>query len=602
MRFSPGVSHCLRFFLISGMLCAPLFSSFSLESDNNGVKFALKSVFPTGGRISGPAVHSQKGFILFSEDRYIYIFDSEGSFTERKKNHDKPLPFQTAGKDGIVYKHYRKNLLNGYSLKAINPRGNILWSASSSSPPLCAPVINSSGSIVAVSADGNAVSYSYLGRKRWEVSLPVIAGEASSFSTPENQPLFLAANNGAGRVDGRVYAGFSDGHIFALDDSGNIVKSVNTNGSGITALYAANGKVFVSGRDGLLTVLDSDLNYSASAHLKAGAFSLSSGNAGIGMERSYDSLMLAAVLSNGGAAILDSSFVPVLSRGGGYGYAGTPLFTENAVYFLRESGSVTRYSLADGTSEEVRIPFQSVYGLKGDDLEDNDCAQLSAYNNLVIIGGKDWNIYFFDAENHGREEKGEKESGISGKSEDYLLLKPDNRHLLYINELSLSDDAADREKALSLIADFLSSGRMSGKDENYIISVIEKTALPGSSLIRSKSASLLGSIGTKRTAEILRRILRAETDPFTASEVIRELGRAGCDPDGESIRLFALSVARFPDDERVAQAVTDALKGINNYHGYLPSPDGRALLLKMLELSGNRDLKLKIINVLRSLE
>ncbi|MCL2481102.1 MAG: hypothetical protein FWF38_05280, partial [Spirochaetaceae bacterium] len=109
-------------------------------------------------------------------------------------------------------------------------------------------------------------------------------------------------------------------------------------------------------------------------------------------------------------------------------------------------------------------------------------------------------------------------------------------------------------------------------------------------------------IGTIETVNMLRNMLGRETDSVIASVIIKELGKAGSDPYGESVRLFERAYSRFPDDLAVVDNIIMGIKNINNYQGYLYENTGKNLLLKMLERTEKYDLKLKIMDVLKTLD
>jgi len=586
-----GFYSRLLFFIL---LISSVTALFSLESERS--TFYTESIFPTGGMITGQAAVSGGNILLFSEDRYLYIFDSSGLFVSRVRIPEKPHSFQTSGSDGIIYKYFSSG-----SFGAFNSRGQILWSAVNNSPPFCPPVINSFGNIFTAAKDGMIKSYSYLGRKRWELDtsrLSVNADKAEQYSEGK-----LSAGLCAGDLQGEIYAGFSDGVISVISDSGRIIKRHAVSDNIITAISADSKGIYVSDSGGNLLLLDSGLNLISSARLESAASSIRAGKQ-----------LTAVVMKNGSACVFDKNLALISRQGSSRSITGAPAVSGSLAWFLSRNGFIVRFDSQNAEYEDLKIPYQAVSGMRsrvsGAITGGGSSAYISISDKLLIAGGLDWNIYFSRDDGILLPSESQYAAVVFDNMEADAAELPDNRYLIYVNELSLSEDAGNREKALALIGEMLSE-TLTGRDERYAVSILKRIAASGlrsgrsiqggsNAVIRSRAVELLGKVGTRETAALLRKILHGETDPFTAAAAVKQLGRAGSDPDGRSIRLFASTWSRFPGDIRIAESIISALKDITAYHGYLPSSEGRTLLFKMLEMNGNHELKFKIADILRN--
>ncbi|MCL2706513.1 MAG: hypothetical protein FWE72_09935, partial [Spirochaetaceae bacterium] len=170
------------------------------------------------------------------------------------------------------------------------------------------------------------------------------------------------------------------------------------------------------------------------------------------------------------------------------------------------------------------------------------------------------------------------------------------------------------EKAFELL-DNIFMEKITANDERYILSILGRVAFgsgmanqktfsraESSAVIRNKAALIAARIGTIETVNMLRNMLSRETDPFIAGIIIKELGEAGSDPYGESVRLFERTFIRFPNDINIIENIIVGIKNIYSYQGYFHENGGKNLLFKMLERSERHDLKSKIMNVLRTLD
>ncbi|MCP5515437.1 MAG: PQQ-binding-like beta-propeller repeat protein [Spirochaetales bacterium] len=586
--FLAGISQIklLTFILVTAC------TSFLCPSENEiPVPLSLKSVFSTGGRISGPPLeYPGGGIIFFSEDRYLYRFDSFGVFLSRKKAGSGFSPFHAQGIDGIIYKYFRDN-----TLKAVNAAGGILWSVKNNSTPFCAPVISSAGAVITAGSRSILTCYSYRGRKRWELDLK------NSIKVAEGEDLLFSCPPCAG-AQGRIFAGMSSGRIASVDSSGKITKSINSSGYSITALVSAGKKVYASDSSGRLLVYSEDLELQKNFKLKSPAVSIRSGRN-----------ILAIVHRSGSASVYDDEMTLLYSSGTSMKITGDPLVAGKYVYFLSGRGFVSWFDPESGAHGEEAIPAKAVTGIRGVKDEFPRLPFIYKEGPLLAAGGEDWNIYFFHAPASSPADR--KSTQQYSEDEDLYSLRPDTGFLIYINELLMSDDPGEREKAMKLAENALSSGITAG-DEEYLIQMIRNSALrgrgnvfagkgmtgPGSASVKSTAAVILGRLGTHDALALLREILKAETDPFAASVEIRELGKAGSDYDGRSIAEIISAWNRFHDYPGINETIIESFKGITSYHGYFPSQEGKKLLFKMLERNRNRELQLKVIELLKYME
>ncbi len=570
-----------------------------LYGNDEQPSFYIKSIFSTGGRISGYICRDPRsGFFVFSEDRYIYNFYNNGDFRSRKRISGKPAPYHVQGLDGVVYKYF-----DNTALKAINMKGDILWNIKNEALPAFPPVVNSMGNIFTIT-NNKIISYSYLGRKRWEFETNTagrnggkIAGTSNiSFSVP----LFPVTG-------GIVYTGLSDGTVIAIDNYGKIVKTAKISDTEITALNINGNKIIVSDKNNNLFILGhQDLKIIRSIKLRSEAAHIISDK---------DAKIIAIVTETGNIELFDSTLFPFPVKIRGYGFTGTPLYFNNSFYFAKDNGFIIKLDINLKKIEEVPIPFESVHGLRKSADDINMTLAISSYKNMMIAGGLDWNLYFMEEKSYKDTQPDNSDSSIfihtTAQTTDII---PDTKYLIYINELSLLEDIKSRENALDLLDKVFQEG-ITGNDERYILSILGRivssyggknlkpdSRVESNSIMRSKSAVLTGKIGTQESIKMLIDMLKIEPDPFTAAIIIKELGKLGSDPYGEVVKLFQIVYSRFSNDLNIAENIVLAIKNINSYQGYLLGNEAAQLLFKMLERSERRDLQLEIVDVLKSLD
>ncbi|MDX9801582.1 MAG: PQQ-binding-like beta-propeller repeat protein, partial [Spirochaetia bacterium] len=329
---------------------------------------SLKSVFATGGRISGdPLAAPGGGILFFSEDRYLYSFDSSGAFLSRKKIKNSFSPFHAQGIDRIIYKYFRDN-----SLKAVNSSGQILWSVKINSTLLYAPFISSSGDIITAEDDGILSSYSYSGRKRWELDLKNSPVTNSSKAAMSCIPC-------AG-LSGVIYAGMSDGNIVSLNSSGKIIKWIKNTENSITALFSSGRKLYASDTKGRLLVYNKDLDLQKSLKLKSPVLSIRASRN-----------LLAVIHRNGSASVYDDEMKLLRSFGSSMKITGEQLLDDRNVYFLAGKGFVAWFDSLSGISGEASIPLKAVNGIR--EVKDKYPHHSFLYKEGAILaaGGEDWN-------------------------------------------------------------------------------------------------------------------------------------------------------------------------------------------------------------------
>ena len=586
----------LHIFLIS------LFSLYGTESGETEASFYIKSIFTTGGRISGYIADDPRGgFLAFSEDRYLYSFFNNGELRARKKISGKPVSHHAQGFDGVIYKYFDSTVL-----KAINMKGDVIWSVKNDDPPAFSPIVNSMGNIITIS-DSKIISYSYMGRQRWEIGTDISVkqdkkneySQSRFFSTP-----LIPATGGI------VYVGMSDGTVIAIDNYGQIIRTAQISATKITALCISNNKIIISDENSNLFIRDlRDLKNIRSVKLRSPASHIAT---------TKDGNVIIIVAKAGNMELFDStlSLYPVKIRG--YGFTGASLYFGNSFYFIKGNGFILKFDINKGKTEEIPIPFEAVHGFRTAADNMNMHLTISAYKNMIIAGGLDWNIYLIEEREYKniqeQRESSSQNSLFTANSQNDGAIVPDTKYLLYINELSQSEDLANRENAFELLDQVLLE-RITGNDERYILSILGRVAFglggvnqkassrgENSSVIRTKTALIAAKIRTIETVNILRNMLSRETDPFIASIIIKELGEAGSDPYGESVRLFERAFERFPNNLNVIENIIMGIKNINIYQGYFHENGGKNLLFKMLERSEKHDLKLKIMDVLKTLD
>ncbi|MCL2293410.1 MAG: PQQ-like beta-propeller repeat protein [Spirochaetes bacterium] len=583
-----NISFSAKFLLKAFMLLILFFASFTaLFGTERGTSLYVKSVFTTGGRISGAALADLRGgFLAFSEDRYLYSFYGNGDFRSRRRMPARPAPFHVQGHDGIIYKYFEDN-----TLRAINMRGSVLWSVRKETPPAFNPIVNSAGNIITVT-ESKITSYSFMGRKRWELAADAFAGQGVFFSTS-----LVSA-----RAGGIVYAGMSDGTVAAINNHGQIVRTVRAAGAGIAALNAEGNAVIAADKSGRLFILDPrELKIIRSARLRSPALHITA---------SGDNRVIAVLTEAGGVEMFDSELSLFLPRVRGAGFTGRPLYFNNNFYFVRNNGSIVKFDISYGITEELLIPRGAVYGLRTAADNANMPLALSVYNNMILAGGLDWNLYVIEERNYRASGRGSSQRQAGSQSimfvrraQNSVDIIPDTRLLIYINELLLLEDVTVRENAMNLLHKVVLDG-VTGNDEKFVLAILERHAFPETernAVIRSKAVIIAAEIGTIETVSMLRSMLWAERCPFVTSVIIEELGKAGSDPHGETVRMFQTAHSRFPDNLAIIENIIAGIENINRYHGYLYKNEGKNFLFRILERTERRDLRLRILNAVRNL-
>ena len=65
--------------------------------------------------------------------------------------------------------------------------------------------------------------------------------------------------------------------------------------------------------------------------------------------------------------------------------------------------------------------------------------------------------------------------------------------------------------------------------------------------------------------------------------------------------LFSRIISRYPADKRIAESVLYSLLQISEYHGFMPAGESRSLLIFMLDNTDDTDLKLSVMNALKTI-
>ncbi|MCL2481723.1 MAG: hypothetical protein FWF38_08435, partial [Spirochaetaceae bacterium] len=445
----------LLIFLIS------LASLHGAEHGETEASFYIKSIFTTGGRISGyVSADPRGGFLAFSEDRYLYSFYNNGEMRSRKKISGKPAPFHVQGFDGVIYKYFDSTVL-----KAINMKGDVIWSIKNDTPPAFSPVVNSMGNIITVT-DNKIISYSYMGRKRWEIGSDISEKQDKKNTKVKDRffstPLIPAAG-------GVVYAGMSDGTVVVVGNYGEIIKAMQISVTEITALGISSEKIIVSDKSSNLFILDHQLKILDSVKLRSPASYIVAAK---------DDSVIAVLTKAGNVELFDSSFSLFPARIRGYGFTGMPLCFGNSFYFVKSNGFILKFDIAQKKAEEIPIPFEAVHGFRTPADIDTPLT-ISAYKNMIIAGGLDWNLYLIEERDYKNIQAQGADSFqnyiFTNNPQSNVDIAPDTRYLLYINELSLVEDVAGRENAFELLDQFFLE-KITGNDERYILSIIGRVA------------------------------------------------------------------------------------------------------------------------------
>jgi hypothetical protein len=120
--------------------------------------------------------------------------------------------------------------------------------------------------------------------------------------------------------------------------------------------------------------------------------------------------------------------------------------------------------------------------------------------------------------------------------------------------------------------------------------------------VRAEAARLLGMVGSTRSRHALIQVISNEYDAVALSAEIEALGFLASDPDGASSRAIAEALSRAgmsPPDDRIADAVLDALERIGAYEGGVGDPAAIAAVLAISAGDFSRQIRSRALSVLR---
>ncbi|MEW5801030.1 MAG: PQQ-binding-like beta-propeller repeat protein [bacterium] len=260
--------------------------------------FEKKWDFLTGQSIiSSPALASDGTVYIGSNDNYLYALYPNGDLRWKFKTDETAGAHETegnvfsspaVGSDGTIYMGSRDT-----HLYAINPDGSYKWSYPTGDKIFSSPAIDPNSGIIYVgSNDGKLYALYPDGREKWSaelggwVSSPAVgpdhviyvgSGQVDWFNPPRSVGSLYAVNPADGHIEwsreisifsrpavdshGIVYAGSTDGRIYALDssDDGSIVWKYTTGGPVISSpVLGPFGIVYVGSDDAKLYALNPD--------------------------------------------------------------------------------------------------------------------------------------------------------------------------------------------------------------------------------------------------------------------------------------------------------------------------------------------------------
>ena len=527
--------------------------------------------YATGGQIrSRPAVGTEGTVYAASEDGFLYAWDPAGRLLWRSDLGWLPWDCLALGGDGTIYTG-----LKNKDFLAINPSGHLLWRFHLDSLPAGDPAVAADGTVYVGTTAGTLAALSHLGRPQWSITLPGAITRAP-------------AVDGAGTI----YLVAADRRLYALTQWGEFKWSLPIPAVPTALAIAAGGTVLVGTVEGSVIAVNPGGDV---------AWRTSTGSRVAGVSAGAGQVVVAS--SNGQVIGLTDKGVQLWKLAAGKRMETAPLLDSSVPYELAADGTLLPVDRARPGTESFPVGTFGSIVLSG--------------AGTFYVGGRDWILYAIgvprlpDArlaadggatsaawpqEGHDQGHSGRTDAGPPGGNEALLNAIPD---YLYLQSLAGADN---RDMILLLLANIRGriDDRSIGKSTWYVVRLLEQ--LSGEGIlnpvyrnlkvinsfpdVRTEAARLLGLVGSTRSRHALIQVMANEYDPVALSTEIRALGFLASDSDGASSRAIAEALARAgmsPPDDRIADAVLDALERIGTYEGGVGEP---AAIAAVLAISG----------------
>jgi len=230
--------------------------------------------FITGGRIrSYPAVAKNGWCYFISDDRFLYVVDSQGEQRWRCYLGERLADCLALGFDGTAYVGHK----NG-TLKAINKMGKIIWRLELDQGLSFAPAIGPDGRVYLVSDEGNLLVISHHGSLLTSVAIggrpqiaPVLDADRSLIIIRSDGVVLRYSREGkrlwglglGGRLSapaigatGDIYLGSSNGKFYCINTKGLLRWELNLQAASLTPSLDETGVIYVPLQNKMLYALE----------------------------------------------------------------------------------------------------------------------------------------------------------------------------------------------------------------------------------------------------------------------------------------------------------------------------------------------------------
>jgi outer membrane protein assembly factor BamB len=520
-----------------------------------------------------------------SEDGFLYAWDPAGSLLWKSDLGWLPWDCLALGGDGTIYAGLKNN-----DFLAINPSGHLLWRFHLDGLPAGDPAVAADGTVYVGTAVGTLAALSHLGRLQWTITLPGAITRAP-------------AVDGAGTI----YLVAADRRLYALTQWGEFKWSLPIAAAPTALAVAAGGTVLVGTVEGSVIAVHPNGDI---------AWRYSTGTRIAGVSAGAGQIVVAS--SNGQVVGLTEKGAPQWKVVIGKRIDAAPLLGSSAPCEFAADGTLLLLDPArQGTDSFAVGTFGSVVLSRG---------------GTFYVGGRDWILYAIGAlrpagdtdpspardpaawpqEGHDEAHSGRTDAGPPIGNEALLNAVPD---YLYLQSLAGADNRDMILLLLAKIRDRIDDHSI-GKSTWYVVRLLEQFSGEGllnpvyrnmkviNSFpdVRTEAARLLGLVGSTRSRHALIQVIASEYDSIALSAEIGALGFLASDSDGASSRAIAAALSRAgmsPPDDRIADAVLDALERIGAYEGGAGEPAATAAILAISSGDFPQQIRSRALGVLR---
>ena len=573
--------------------------------------------YATGGQIrSRPAVGAEGTIYAASEDGFLYAWDPGGNLLWKSDLGWLPWDCLALSGDGTVYAG-----LKNRDFLAINPAGHLLWRFHLDGLPAGDPAVAADGTVYVGTTAGTLAALSHLGRPQWTITLPGAITRAP-------------AVDGAGTI----YLVAADRRLYSLTQWGEFKWSLPIPAVPTALAIAAGGTVLVGTVEGSVIAVNPGGDV-------AWRFSAAAGIAGV----STGAGQIVAASSTGEVIGLTDRGRQVWKLSMGKRMEAAPLLGGSVPYELAADGTLLPVdparpgtdSFAVGTFGSIVLSRTGTFYLGGRDwilyaigVPCPADAKSAEYGSAGIparpegrtrsgntpyggaesaeYGGADRGRDTWPQDGHDQGHSGRTDAGPPVGNEALLNAIPD---YLYLQSLAGVDNRDMILLLLAKIRDRIDDHSI-GKSTWYVARLLERFSgegllnpvfrsmklINGFPDVRTEAARLLGMVGSTRSRHALIQVIAGEYDPVALSAEIEALGFLASDSDGASSRAIAAALSRAgmsPPDDRIADAVLDALERIGAYEGGVGEPAAIAAVLAISAGDFPQQIRSRALSVLR---